>query len=354
MTLLRNFTKLHFKVRDFYAFYFQNSISVWGKAGRQKLTVKAYMDLVNTFTPDIFICMSDNVPAKSTLKRADKACARTLSWLNESISYMKGSHSKMLAVLPGSGHRKLMMKAASILATREVWGYVIERVTLGKEWGELVKDVISILPKARPVFMLGCLNSSEVVAAYSAGCHFVDTSYCLVYSDAGLALSFDVEQPGRVLEMLSGGGEDSKENGGEFGPSFKMSPKARYKKNMEEEVKTVEKKSNGKKKDNGKVPTFNLDDYVPISKNGSTYLDLKDTKFCNTFEGLQQGCECFACTRHTKAYVNHLLVTKELLGPTLLMVHNLYHSKCVLEEVRRRVQGGGLEEYKSQCEEAFR
>jgi queuine tRNA-ribosyltransferase accessory subunit len=37
---------------------------------------------------------------------------------------------------------------------------------------------------------------------------------------------------------------------------------------------------------------------------------------------LQDGCSCYTCTNHHRAFVHHLLNTKEMLGWTLLQIHN--------------------------------
>lgn len=37
---------------------------------------------------------------------------------------------------------------------------------------------------------------------------------------------------------------------------------------------------------------------------------------------LADGCECYACTKHHRAYLQHLLNAKEMLGWTLLQIHN--------------------------------
>ncbi|KAI2466543.1 tRNA-guanine transglycosylase [Annulohypoxylon bovei var. microspora] len=37
---------------------------------------------------------------------------------------------------------------------------------------------------------------------------------------------------------------------------------------------------------------------------------------------LIDGCECYACTKHHRAYLQHLLNAKEMLGWTLLQIHN--------------------------------
>ncbi|KAI1263596.1 tRNA-guanine transglycosylase [Xylariaceae sp. FL1019] len=39
---------------------------------------------------------------------------------------------------------------------------------------------------------------------------------------------------------------------------------------------------------------------------------------------LADGCQCHACTKHHRAYLHHLLEAKEMLGWTLLQIHN-YH-----------------------------
>ncbi|RYP23558.1 hypothetical protein DL765_001072 [Monosporascus sp. GIB2] len=39
---------------------------------------------------------------------------------------------------------------------------------------------------------------------------------------------------------------------------------------------------------------------------------------------LKDGCGCYACTKHHRAYLQHLLNAKEMLGWTLLQIHNHY------------------------------
>ena len=37
------------------------------------------------------------------------------------------------------------------------------------------------------------------------------------------------------------------------------------------------------------------------------------------FKPIMEHCQCYSCLNHTRAYIHHLLVTKELLAHTLLM-----------------------------------
>ncbi|OTB01745.1 hypothetical protein M426DRAFT_63444 [Hypoxylon sp. CI-4A] len=43
-----------------------------------------------------------------------------------------------------------------------------------------------------------------------------------------------------------------------------------------------------------------------------------------SLQPLADGCTCYACTKHHRAYLQHLLNAKEMLGWTLLQIHN-YH-----------------------------
>lgn len=49
-------------------------------------------------------------------------------------------------------------------------------------------------------------------------------------------------------------------------------------------------------------------------------LDLQDVAYKTDFGPLRRGCECLACTKHTRAYVHHLVMTNELLASILLMM----------------------------------
>ena len=50
------------------------------------------------------------------------------------------------------------------------------------------------------------------------------------------------------------------------------------------------------------------------------------------FRPILPECGCYTCTNHTRAYIHHLLVTKEILARVLLMTYvniNNYYA-CIL------------------------
>ncbi|OAA66146.1 tRNA-guanine transglycosylase family protein [Cordyceps fumosorosea ARSEF 2679] len=59
-----------------------------------------------------------------------------------------------------------------------------------------------------------------------------------------------------------------------------------------------------------------------------------------SLEPLSPGCACYACAAHHRAYLRHLLNAKEMLGWTLLQVHNHYAMGRFFEGVRAALQDG--------------
>jgi queuine tRNA-ribosyltransferase len=56
---------------------------------------------------------------------------------------------------------------------------------------------------------------------------------------------------------------------------------------------------------------------------GGERWNLKNARFRHDHTPLDHRCPCPACTLHTRAYLHHLIRTEELLGKTLLSLHNI-------------------------------
>ena len=49
---------------------------------------------------------------------------------------------------------------------------------------------------------------------------------------------------------------------------------------------------------------------------------------------IEEGCQCPACRRYSRAYIRHLLKAKEMLGMRLCVLHNLYFYNTMMTEIR--------------------
>ena len=68
---------------------------------------------------------------------------------------------------------------------------------------------------------------------------------------------------------------------------------------------------------------------------------------------IEEGCQCPACRRYSRAYIRHLLKAKEMLGMRLCVLHNLYFYNHLMEEIRQAIEEGRFKEYKKKTLEGL-
>ena len=88
-----------------------------------------------------------------------------------------------------------------------------------------------------------------------------------------------------------------------------------------------------------------------IARNGTAFVSsgrlvIKNAKYKEDFSPLEEGCDCYACKHYTRAYIRHLIVAGEMLGATLLSIHNLRFLTRLSEQARLAVLNGTFPEFK--------
>ena len=64
------------------------------------------------------------------------------------------------------------------------------------------------------------------------------------------------------------------------------------------------------------------------------------------FGPIEDGCDCFACKRFSRAYVRHLLNVNEILGLRLVSIHNSHLFLAVMADMRRHLAAGTFAEFR--------
>ena len=77
-------------------------------------------------------------------------------------------------------------------------------------------------------------------------------------------------------------------------------------------------------------------------------LNLFNAKYELDERPIEEGCQCPACRRYSRAYIRHLLKAKEMLGMRLCVLHNLYFYNTMMQEIRDALDEGRFAEYKKQ------
>ena len=90
-----------------------------------------------------------------------------------------------------------------------------------------------------------------------------------------------------------------------------------------------------------------------VARNGTAYtsrgaINLRASHQKEEFSPIEEGCECFACKHHTRAYLRHLLKAGEILGLRMLSVHNSHFFMEVMRDIRRHLAEGTFDSYREE------
>ncbi|MDR0283431.1 MAG: tRNA guanosine(34) transglycosylase Tgt [Propionibacteriaceae bacterium] len=67
-----------------------------------------------------------------------------------------------------------------------------------------------------------------------------------------------------------------------------------------------------------------------------------------SFTPLEEGCDCYTCTHHTRAYLHHLARAKELLLYTLMTIHNERFHVRLVDRIRTAITAGDFDAYRTE------
>ncbi|HZJ10297.1 MAG TPA: tRNA guanosine(34) transglycosylase Tgt [Trueperaceae bacterium] len=68
--------------------------------------------------------------------------------------------------------------------------------------------------------------------------------------------------------------------------------------------------------------------------NASFRLNILNAAFANDLGPVEPGCDCYTCTRYSRAYLRHLFKAGEQLGQQLATIHNLRFMARLLQSIR--------------------
>ncbi|KAK3946055.1 tRNA-guanine(15) transglycosylase-like protein [Diplogelasinospora grovesii] len=264
-----------------------SSISVYTSTGFQPLSTSEYRSAIQTLQPDIAIPMADltNAQINPTSKRALRMAERTDEWIKEWFLLTKptSSTATFAPVLP--------------IAYSMQWEY-LERLS---------EDYTPSSP-GHP-----SPRGNNAVAGLAVYDPDIIPDLVNDYSNLSLLPRLSLSAPStphQVLRQIS------------LGVDLFVLPF----------TNTVS--------DSGVALAFTFP--PPSDTQGILPLgvDMSDQKYQTDLGPLMDGCTCYACSRHHRAYVHHLLSAREMLGWTLLQIHNHAVLTSFFEGIRQSLQNG--------------
>jgi queuine tRNA-ribosyltransferase subunit QTRTD1 len=254
------------------------SIAVCTSFGFRTQLITDYISAAGTLEPDIFVAPADIPNAeKWGSNRSRKLFERTGSWLEQAV--------KAKASDPTSNYALF----ASIVQLPE-----LPQKFFLKEVAEAVENLSGLaihapaIPPDLPdelidlprLYMNDVHNPAEVLKLIADGIDLFSAPFINYASDAGFALTFSFPAPAPA-------------------PSNSTKP-------------------------------------IPLAIN---LWPVEEHSF--SIEPLVTDCQCMACTKHHRAYLQHLLAAKEMYGWVLLQVHNYHIFNKFLEGVRKSIAENG-------------
>lgn len=80
----------------------------------------------------------------------------------------------------------------------------------------------------------------------------------------------------------------------------------------------------------------------------SRRLNLVNANYTSDTRQLDEACNCYTCQHFSRAYLHHLITSKEMLSATLLSIHNLYTLIKFASDIRQSILVGNFENFASE------
>lgn len=78
---------------------------------------------------------------------------------------------------------------------------------------------------------------------------------------------------------------------------------------------------------------------------GRSWINIKNERFRDDPNPIDQDCDCYACSTFSRAYISHLMHAKEMLGAQLASLHNLRFYQRLMEHIRASIRQGTFSDF---------
>ena len=94
------------------------------------------------------------------------------------------------------------------------------------------------------------------------------------------------------------------------------------------------------------MPTRNARNGMLFTSEG--IINIKNEKWKNDFSPIDPNSDLYSDQQYSKAYLRHLIISKELLGAQIATLHNLHFYLYLVTEARKHIIAGDFRTWKDQ------
>ncbi|KAI6886157.1 tRNA-guanine transglycosylase [Hortaea werneckii] len=271
-------------------------VSVCTAVGFKNLRAEEYAPAVEKLGADIVVGLGD-IPYGRALgsKRVEKGTDRMINWITEHVALRLEAEQETPAGLKGKQARFFAPLLPVSCANQRFYVETLTDELKGCVDGLAIYDTVTLEDMPTQLVHLPRLafttpaTPHDVLQQVALGFDFLTIPFITAATDAGIALDFSLPALERLDENT-----DTQD-------SQSLSPK-------------------------------------PLGT------DMWSTSHSTSLTPLAENCTCYACTNHHCAYIQHLLVAKEMLGWVLLQIHNHHILDRFFDGIRKTISTGTFEQ----------
>ena len=94
------------------------------------------------------------------------------------------------------------------------------------------------------------------------------------------------------------------------------------------------------------IPTRNARNGMLFTSSGK--LVIKNARHATDERPVEGGCECYTCRHHSRAYLRHLYMAREILALRLNTIHNLYYYVHLIKQLREAIRQDRLSDFRQE------
>jgi queuine tRNA-ribosyltransferase len=99
--------------------------------------------------------------------------------------------------------------------------------------------------------------------------------------------------------------------------------------------------------------TFDCVSPSRVARNAAVYsadgrYNITGAKYRRDFTPIDAECDCYTCANYTRAYIHHLIKSKEMLASTLCTIHNERFVIRLVDQIRASIMAGEFDELREQ------
>ncbi|MBI5152583.1 tRNA guanosine(34) transglycosylase Tgt [Candidatus Peregrinibacteria bacterium] len=141
------------------------------------LTPRDVIKIQNNIGADIIMALDECIPHHADKKYAARAMKRTHDWALQCKKAHKNPRQALFPIIQGGMYKNLRIESAKFISDLDLPGIAIGGLSVGetkKQMYEILETIMPILPKNKPIYLMGVGSPEDLLEAIDRGVDMFD------------------------------------------------------------------------------------------------------------------------------------------------------------------------------------